>query len=530
MTTRRVPALRRLLPAFAALAITGLVLSGCGSSGKASAVAGAAGTEGRAAQAFPPSSAGFIDANIDESSTAWKQLLTLAVRFPSWPKAVADFEQSVNEDAKAGDPTFADIRTWLGSEAAFGVLDIPAGGGDPNWMAYAEVADRAGLEASFKSNEDTVAAGTHGGFTLLKDTSDSSIVAISDDAMLLGTTQAIVEAGIDRLAGTGDRLSDSAVFKDTLATLPTDNLVVGYAPGSVIRQIATLGKRADPTGRSDAVTQAQMDAILADAGKGLRSFGFSLDATDKGLRTRFTTLTDGTEKLKAKPYKPALLARVPANSWFAASFGSISESMDSAFGQATSTNPEAKQQISAAEAMLGVKLPDIFALFSGETALYAGPGAPVSAGAVMKPQDVEQGATTVRAITKLLAQQGIPFEATTNGQSTALQGFIVNWRHLADSLAVGSDPAVGDPVKDSFADSDKFKRILEADGVELGDDTIGVAYLDVPSLVNLAAAFGAFKDAEQKEALENLKHVGGILFWGGQSGNTVTSDVFIESQ
>ena len=52
---------------------------------------------------------------------------------------------------------------------------------------------------------------------------------------------------------------------------------------------------------------------------------------------------------------------------------------------------------------------------------------------------------------------------------------------------------------------------------------------DVPSLVNLASAFGAFKDASDKEALENLKHVGGLLFWSGRDGDTVTSDVFVES-
>ena len=71
--------------------------------------------------------------------------------------------------------------------------------------------------------------------------------------------------------------------------------------------------------------------------------------------------------------------------------------------------------------------------------------------------------------------------------------------------------------------------MLDEDGVDLDSKTLGLAYVDVPSLINLASAFGAFKDAGDKEALENLKHVGGLLFWSGRDGDTVTSDVFVES-
>ena len=84
--------------------------------------------------------------------------------------------------------------------------------------------------------------------------------------MLFGTTQAIVEAAIDRLAGTGDRLSDLAAFKDTLATLPERQprrrlrARLGRAASS-----CQLGKKADPTGQSDAVTQAPVRQDLREA-------------------------------------------------------------------------------------------------------------------------------------------------------------------------------------------------------------------------------------------------------------------------
>jgi hypothetical protein len=51
----------------------------------------------------------------------------------------------------------------------------------------------------------------------------------------------------------------------------------------------------------------------------------------------------------------------------------------------------------------------------------------------------------------------------------------------------------------------------------------------VSSLVNLAGAFGSFDSASDKETLDNLRHIGGVLFWAGRDGDTVTSDVFVES-
>ena len=71
--------------------------------------------------------------------------------------------------------------------------------------------------------------------------------------------------------------------------------------------------------------------------------------------------------------------------------------------------------------------------------------------------------------------------------------------------------------------------MLAEDGVDAGSKTLGLAYVDVPSLINLASAFGGFNGAGNAEALDNLKHVGGLLFWSGRDGDTVTSDVFVES-
>jgi hypothetical protein len=526
MTTRRLPDFRRALLALAALAAVGVVLAGCGGK-SAGAVTGAAGTDGRAAQAFPASTVAFADANIDEQSDAWKRLLALGARFPSWPKLVSEFNKSANQ-ASDGGPTLAQVRSWLGSEVAVGVLDIPPAGADPTVLGFAEVADRSGLEGALKHQKDVHAAGTHGGFDLFQNAKGSAFVAVSDDTALAANAQGVVEAAIDRLASSSDRLSDSTDFKDTLATLPSDNLVVAYAPGSTLQKLVTLAQTRGPAATQGQVPQAQLDQLSSRLA-GIRSLGFSFGATDKGLQARGTTLLNGSAAGVPEAFSPDLLNRVPANSWFAASFGNLDAGIKQAADQALKTNPDAQKQVSQVQALLGIQLDDLYALLSGDQALYAGPGAPLSAGLILHPADAAKGATTLRALTKLLTTQGIKFTDTADGQQATVQGFVVHWRAVDDVLGIGSDASVGDVAKDSILDSDKYKRVLAEDGVDSGSKTLGLAYIDVPSLVNLATAFGAFNGASGKETVDNLRHIGGVLFWTGRDGDTVTSDVFVES-
>ena len=63
-----------------------------------------------------------------------------------------------------------------------------------------------------------------------------------------------------------------------------------------------------------------------------------------------------------------------------------------------------------------------------------------------------------------------------------------------------------------------------------GAQALGRADVEVPSLITRAGVFGAANDASGKQAIENFKHVGGLLFWSGRDGDTVTSDVFVESR
>ena len=184
MTTRRVSDLRAALAALAALASAVRSCSPAAAAAAKAGAAGAAGTDGRAALAYPASTVAFADANIDEQSDAWKRLLALGARFPSWPKLVTEFNKSANQ-ATDGGPTLAQVRSWLGSEVSIGVLDVPADGADPQVLGFAEVTDRSGLEGALKQEKDVKAAGAHGGFDLFQDTKGKAFLAVSDDTALV---------------------------------------------------------------------------------------------------------------------------------------------------------------------------------------------------------------------------------------------------------------------------------------------------------------------------------------------------------
>ena len=235
------------------------------------------------------------------------------------------------------------------------------------------------------------AAGTHGGFDVFTDSKGSaSAIAISDDTALVSNSQAAVTAAIDRLAASSDRLSDSADYKDTLATLPSDNIVVGYAPGSTLQKLVALlaATRARSRARCGAAGAARPDLVEARRHPQPRLLG-QRDRRGPAHPRHDAAQRQGHRPARAVHARPARprARRIPGSRpRSATSTQSIKQAADQALG----TNPDAQKQVSQVEALLGIKLDDLYALLSGDQAIYAGPGAPVSAGLILHPTDASK--------------------------------------------------------------------------------------------------------------------------------------------
>ena len=529
-----------------------LVLAACGGASKSASqggnsIVGAAGTKGLAAAAMPAGSLLFADVNLDEGSPAWARLTALGSRFPSWPKFVADFQKSMNKKSDGSGLTGTQIRAMLGGEVGVAITAAPTtAAGQPSYLVYADVKDAAGIKAAIA--KDSPAAGSHAGFDEFAAKDGKTVAGVGKDAMLVASTKADLEAAIDLRGVSSGRLTDSQEFKDALATLPSDNLMVGYVSTAGMQAYATYmeQKQAQTAGAAAALNPiggVAAGAIGADQYSQIKkqlaaqkAIAFSFDATADGFRFRTTSRID---EAKAKElaganytaYKPVLLDRVPANSWLALSFQNLGPTLKTAYG-AILDRPETKTKLTQFEALTGTKLDDLVALTSGEHALYVGPGLPASGALLLHPADATAGGETIKKLTALAAKTGkTPVTDVKGGQEIAVRpGFNAAWRQSGDVLGLGygAGSTLADPAKDPLFKSAAVTDLAKLAGIDLTKDTTGEAYVNIGGLIAFGSAFKSPTDAKSIEALANAKHVGGMLAFGSRDGDLLTQDAFLE--
>ena len=525
------------------IAAVAILAAGCGGAAKSALhggneLAGAAGTKGLGANVMPAGVLAFGDANIDVSSAGWKRALALGAKFPGFGRLVLQFDKSLNERTGNG-PTGAEIRSALGGEIAIGVTDLKAGASGsehPGMLIYAEVKDAAKIKGWVADEKNVTALPGRGGFDVYSQKGDdgtNSFLAISSSSALFSNEQSALESAIDRSAGGNDRLADSPEFKDAMKTLPDENILVGYVGTAALKQLGETA-RSQGGAADTALAKKQIDDALA-AYQAVKGIAYSVDATTGGFRLRSSVRIDesklaslGDAAKQFQSFEPTLLSRIPSTAYFAASFQNLGPTLNAAYGSILEQPGVFQGKVTQFEGLLGVKLDDLVALTSGEHALFIGPGLPATGGLLLKPADAAKGADTLRAITKLLAARGVAVHDTGDGQDATLGTFSGRWRKVDGVLAIGTDATVGDTVKDPLFESDAVKKLFADAGLDAGAKTAGAVYLDVPKVVDMVSSLGALSSAStDQEAIDNLRHLGGIVAWTARDGDLAVSDVFI---
>jgi Protein of unknown function (DUF3352) len=521
--------------AFAALAACGLLAAGCGgSSGGGSA--GAAGTDGLGAQAAPASSIAFFDVNIDRGSDGWKAMLALGQRFPSWPKLISQIQSGVNSVDSGGASFNRDIEPWLGGEASVAVTGVTVGGsagsGGAQYVAFVQSTDDSKLETSITRDGTTVKGAQYNGWDQFTSKDGDTFAAVHDGALLVSNSQVALHQAADARDGKADQLANVQAYKDALAAMPKDNVAVGYVDGA---QLATLTQLATAQAsargvQAGGVSPKSLDS-LSNQLKGVRALSFALTPEDQGLRFRFAELLskDAPAMLTGqKPYTPALEANAPADSYLYLSFHDLGPTLQQLITSVGASQAQLTQAFAQIQTQTGISFDnDLVPLLSGEHALVVGPGLPVSAALLLKPADATAGEATLRKITAALTKSaGVPFTDANGGQTTQLSGIAAGWRRSGDLLAISNDPKAGDPVSSSLADDADWKAFEKTVGVP--DQVTGLLYFDVGRLLGLARTFTSDASASDKEALDNLAHVGRVVAYGTVDGETVTADLFVE--
>lgn len=511
--------------------------------------AGAAGTDGKAAEAIPADSLVYVSANIDSGSDAWKQLNEVAGRFPGWAQVQAEFNTELQSQGDDGTTFAKDIQPWLGGEIGVAVtsLDITQPSSPkPVVVAYVESKDDAKAAALIGKTDDATALADYKGYKRWSSGEDA-FVAVGENAFLFGTTEAALQQVIDTRGGAGQPLADSASFKDTLKQLPEDNLAVVYVDGPKLAQLVTLAASAAPLPSQDdgGAMQQQLSQML-DSLRVLKSAGMSFGADDNGFRIRTATLLD-EERAKTlgvlqEDFEPTLLDRVPATTLAYIGFHDLGPMIKKAIDQFSGQSPQVAQALTAVEAMTGASFDgEILPLLSGEHALYVAPGNPGPipvVGLLLKPADAAKGAATIKKLTGTLTKElsangsdGLTIEDIPNGQRFSgpqTQGLSVVWRQAGDVIAFSNDQTAGDEPSESLADSDKWKALKKAAGV--GDDVSSLLYVDFPGILDAVRAAGAGAEIDSDpQVAANLKPLGGLAVWGdSKDGGVATADIYLE--
>jgi Protein of unknown function (DUF3352) len=548
--TRPAAALLALLIAMIAL------LTACGGSDTASQAGGsgigAAGTEGRAADAFPATSIFYGSVNIDPGSDGWKKMIEVGSRFPGWTKLMSEFNAGLNDDDMSGGIDFQkDIRPWLGGELAVAVTTLRITGGEPtpNFVAFAETTDDAKVEEALAKDGDAKADGEYQGFKLFTDAKPPAqgeepiFAAVGENALLIANESATLRTSIDTLKGTGDSLSDADGFADTLAHLPSDNMAVGYLDGAQLSQLLQLAATA---ATQQGVEQAQQAAALQqqlDTLKAVNGIAFSAGFEDGGARMRGVATIDADRADEfgvTASYSPQIGSRVPADAVAYIAFRDLGPTLQRTIDQVLASQPEAAQQLRQAEQMLGLSIKDdLVPMLSGEHAIYVAPSpenAQVRGALLLQPDDVDASVKAVKQLTALAgAQLQTPFKdaADGNGQSLETSGQTVLWRSADDTLAFAvNDAEAGDERGDGITSDEGYKSAVDAAGMP--DEVGALVYLDIPGIVELADAAGgdaasaAAGEGVVDEARANLAKLGGIVAWQSYEDGVASGDVFIE--
>jgi hypothetical protein len=415
--------------------VAGLVLAGCGSGSTGGA--GAPRSAGPAA-VVPADAALYLGVVTDSGSAEWKQVEELLGRFPDGHKLL-----SLVADELSGEQIDweQDVKPAIGDVSA---IVLPKGSTDP--IAITKPSLRAKLDALLGRSDMPTATKT-----------------LEDGWVAIAEKQATLDAYEHALDG--PRLADDEEFADAIDGLPEDAL------GTFFVRPAALN-----VGGWSAYPGTFTHSPLPG---GLDWLGAALTARDDGLAL------DGSARMDSPPqgYEPTLLRRVPAGVVLALSFHGNQKAVDALTG-----SDALRQYLPMIEEALGVSLQDVLALLQGQGVVYVRPGLPIPE--VTLAVETDDGDAATRTIDRIARKLGGTVETTdvdgVQAHLMRIQQVRITWAAFDGTLLVSTganairDFRSGDA---KLVDEASFERAAEKVG--LGDETAGLAYVDMRRVTEL---------------------------------------------
>lgn len=545
---------RRTMIPVAAVAVAGIagsaaLMAGCGSSASAgSAPASIAGY-------IPAQSPLYLQVSTDTSGPQWTNLERLGAMFPGFGSMRADLEKALSREGVNWE---REVQPLLGEAGAMAVTDIPEAGNalegaltnpaaaagraaakaaDTPVMAVLQIAPgKAGdLKALIAKNPGGLKeTGTRDGATLYADPVAGMYGAITEESLVIGSSEAVVNQSLEAHAAGGDAvLSGVFRFNDALAKLPDDVFAMGYV-------------NLDEAGKAASEVVPQVGTLAGGELRGAAAM--SVTAEQDGLRMK-AVLVDAPPMARQMAYTPTLTRQAPADAVAYLGFNRLADTVATAVSSASGEgSEETKKQIDAITGqlplLLGVSTDDLRNLTGGEHAVVVtGPGATPRAALALTVQDGARAAKSLtslsRTIPVALGQFGP--DSLKVGKATAFaeggvkgqvipmgEGRSVAWGVRGDLAAIGNGAgAVAGvlaqrPAATSLASAPGFTAATAG----MPDQVSGLAYIDMTRATRLMAQNGAFEGKDGARMRANLAPISHVAGWS-TDGEVPTVEVVV---
>jgi hypothetical protein len=488
-----------------------------------------------AAAVVPADALAYVHLSTDGSRPAVKRALALAAHFPDLPLLAGRLTRRLGVIAPGGALSFAaDVRPWLGKEAAIALLNTAAS--TAGTLVVLDVARSAEAHA-FLAQAGIARIGAYRGVGLFGKPPGTELAFVSH--YLIVGQDASVRAAIDVTNGGAPSLAGDQAYQRAAATEPDGRVLDAYASAVGVRRLLI-----DRGGLLGALGVLVYNPALSGV-------ALSLDATPPGAQlTIHTVLDPGLVQIgsrsSAASFAPTLVGNLPASATLALDVTDLERiaprvlDAGATAGIAGGIGP-LLSRLGAALRAQGVNVAEIEQLFSRETAIALAPGHAGGAPAlVIVARTGNQAATASE-----LAQLEVPLaQLLSSVSSSANPGVIPSFTErqidgvtahqlpiapgleldyavfrglVVVSTSLGGIGAVAS-TRETLADSPAYRETLSARPSRV----TSLLFLDFSQLLSLGEQTGLTRGAAFRALRADLAKVRavGLVSTGGENDST----------
>lgn len=550
ITVPRRPQLRVLHIATIVLAVllAAVVAVGCGGRKGAGPVSSAKGLD-----YVPRNALFYMVFDLDFDGPAWKRAEKLLKRFPGYDAKKGDLLKQMTADANSDVDFDKDVKPWLGDEGGIAATKITAKKTtlEDSFFLWADVADEKRATSFIERESKEIGRTEYQGVDIVTtkdsdaddaDKDDTTVYALTDGTLLVGNKASALKAAIR--ASKGRSIADTRGFEEVTSKVDDDALASLYVSGAAVRKlleaaIADQGEKG--TSLKGLLDLPQLKAMqgfamgVSPEAEGFRlngHAGFDQELLDKGdLGTNF---------------EPTLLQGLPGNTVLAFGGDDLGSGLDKLLTSVKNSDPAMAQQMSQAEAMLGVSFDEITKALGGQFAVAllgaakSGAGGVPAGGAVFEATDE---AASAKVLEKLLGAATLataaPVSKKTIAGVQALQAksgsTTVTGATFDGKLVVGTSEQLLTSIKtgtNTLGENAAFKEAWEY--AHAPDRVGGVFYMDVKGVVDavgsgIAGAIASATGSSGKvdTAAAESTPLTSVLGWVVNDESSQTIEVFV---